>query len=108
MSCCSSLVNAWSSSGCITIEGTLQYKDQNDLIQNQRALAELVGQINDQFTRIRDEGFAEKFDNDLKKLQADLDKLVLSCLSNNTLQVWRNLHGSTHLNISYLVSNSSV
>lgn len=63
---------------------SLQYKDQNDLIQNQRALAELVGQINDQFTRIRDEGFAEKFDNDLKKLQADLDKLVTDCMNTTT------------------------
>lgn len=56
-----------------------KYSDQNDLIQNQRALAELVGQINDQFTRIRDDGFADKFDAELKKLQADLNKLVTDC-----------------------------
>lgn len=56
-----------------------QYKDTNDLIQNQRALAELVGVINEKFDL--DEGIANTLTAKLNDLQASVDAYIASCNS---------------------------
>mgnify|MGYP001061725779 FL=1 len=56
------------------------YDDANDLIQNQRALAELVGIINERYDL--DENVANEITTRLNKLKEDVDKFIADCNAN--------------------------
>ena len=57
-----------------------QYKDTNDLIQNQRALAELVGLINEKFDLSED--IAKELTDKLNALQTSVDAYIAACNKN--------------------------